>query len=139
MKRIASILAGLSLAALFFAPSAHAQYDAQKMTANIPFEFTVGNISLPAGQYEFQRTGFNIYLIRDANGLSRYTASSVPIEAYGLTKKRTVKFVTMNGRHFLVQIWNGNVATGSEFQYRQSYVELAKQPTIHATVTGATN
>jgi hypothetical protein len=139
MKRIASILAGLSLSALFFVPSAHAQYDAQKMTANIPFEFTVGSISLPAGQYEFQRTGVNIYLIRDANGFSHYTAASVPIEASRPTEKRTVKFVTMNGRHFLVQIWNGNVGMGGEFKYTQPYVELAKEPTVHATVSGTTN
>jgi len=106
------------------------------MIANVPFEFTVGNISLPAGQYEFQRTGFDLYLIRDANGVSHYTSASIPIEAYGLTKKRTVKFVTMNGRHYLVQIWNGNVAMGSEFRYKRSYVELTKAQATYITAFG---
>jgi hypothetical protein len=56
MKRIASILTGPSLSVLFLVASAHAQYDEQRMTANIPFEFTVGNVLLPAGQYDFLRT-----------------------------------------------------------------------------------
>ena len=67
MKRIASTLTELSLAVLFFVVSAHAE-SRQRITANIPFEFTVGSISLPAGQYEFIRNDDDIYQVRDADG-----------------------------------------------------------------------
>src|SRR5260221_10130624 len=102
MKRITSILTGFSLAILFFVASAHAQ-SGQRMTANIPFEFTVGNISLPAGQYEFMRTGANIFLVRDADRRGLLTLSSASIQANGLPEKSMLKFATVDGRHVLVQ------------------------------------
>ena len=68
MKRVSSILTGLSLAILCFVASAHAQYSEQRATANIPFEFTVGNLSFPPGQYDFVRTESGVYMVRDADG-----------------------------------------------------------------------
>ena len=55
MNRVTNILTILSLAVVFFVASAHAQFDEPRVVANIPFEFTVGTLSLPAGEYEFQR------------------------------------------------------------------------------------
>jgi hypothetical protein len=132
MKRIASILTGLSLAVLFFVASAHAQYEGQKMIANIPFEFTVGSISFPAGQYEFMRTGAgaNIFRVRDADGNSLFIMASVPIRGNGLTEKSNLKFATVDGRHILIQIWNEPAAIGNEFHYGQTYTEFAKHTTI---------
>ncbi len=134
MKRAASILTGLSLAVLFFVASAHAQF-AQRMTANIPFEFTVGSISLPAGKYEFIRTDDDIYQVRDADGRSVLTLASASIQLNGLPEKSTLKFATVEGRHVLVQIWNGLASNGYEFGYVNTSVELAKHPTIEGTVT----
>jgi hypothetical protein len=136
MKRIASIFTGFSLAVLFFVASAQAQFDGPKLKADIPFEFTVGKISLPAGQYEFMRTGANIYLIRDANGRSSYTVTSAPIQANGVSEKSMLKFATVDGRHLLIQIWNERADIGNEFQYAQSSAELANQPSIHGVVAG---
>lgn len=129
MKRIASILTGLSLAVLFLAGLAAAQSDGQRLTANIPFEFTVGSTSLPAGQYEFTRTGGNIFLVRDADRHSLFTVSSASIDTNGLSEKSTLKFATIDGRHVLVQIWNESAAIGNEFSYGHAYVDLAKRST----------
>jgi hypothetical protein len=126
MKHIANIFMGLSLAVLFFIGSAHAQYDGGRLIANIPFEFTVGNISLPAGQYEFQRAGANLYVVRDASGRSLFTTSSASIEPTGSTEKSGLKFVTVDGRHILVQIWSERSLYGNEFSYGQSSPELLK-------------
>jgi hypothetical protein len=137
MQRIASILTGFSLAVLFFVASAHAQ-SGQRMTANIPFEFTVGNISLPAGQYEFLSIGDNIVQVRGADRRSRFTLSSASpalIQANGLPEKSMLKFATVDGRHVLVQIWNELAANSNEFPYGHTSVELAKHATIDGTVT----
>jgi hypothetical protein len=133
MKRIASILTGLSLAVLFFVASAHAQ--SGRITANIPFEFTVGSISLPAGQYEFLDTGANIVQVRGADRRSLFTLSTASIQANDLPEKSMLKFVTVDGRHVLVQIWNDLAANGNEFPYEHTSVELAKHATIDGTVT----
>jgi len=130
MKRIAGILTGLSLAVLFFVASAHAE-SGQRMTANIPFEFNVGDISLPAGQYEFIRNDDDIYQIRDADGRSLFALAATSIQANGVPDKSTLKFATVDGRHVLVQIWNERADIGTEFYHGQSYVE---PPTVHGAV-----
>jgi hypothetical protein len=132
MQRIASILTGLSLALLFFVTSAHAE-SGQRVTANIPFEFNVGNISLPAGQYEFTRNDDDVYQIRDAAGRSLFAMASASIQANGVSAKSTLKFATLDGRHVLVQIWNESADLGNKFYHGQSYVE---QPTVHGAVAG---
>jgi hypothetical protein len=103
------------------------------MTADIPFEFTVGSISLPAGQYEFLRTGDNIVEVRGADRRSLFTLSSASIQANQLPEKSMLKFATVDGHHVLVQIWNELAANGNEFPYGHTSVELAK----HATTDGA--
>ena len=134
MKRIASILTGLSLAVLFFVASAHAQF-AQRMTATIPFEFTVGSISLPAGKYEFIHTDDCLYQVRDADRRSVLTLASASLQLNALPEKSTLKFATVEGRHVLVQIWNGFASNGNEFRYVNTSVEFAKHSTIEGTVT----
>jgi hypothetical protein len=136
MKHIAGTLTGLSLAVLFFVGSAHAQYDAQRITANVPFEFTVGNVSLPAGQYDFLRTGTNIFQVRNAEGHSVYTMAGFTIEESGPENKSTLKFAIVQGRHVLIQIWNQAAAMGNGFQIKPSYVDAANEPAIHAISAG---
>lgn len=132
MKRTASILTGLSLAVLFFVVPANAQSDAHRMTANIPFEFTVGNVSLPAGQYEFLRTGAgaNIIVVRDADGHTRFTVPTASIQGNGFPAKSELKFETVDGRHVLVQIWNESADNGAEFTYGRTAEELAGSGTV---------
>src|SRR5437879_5606738 len=81
MKPIASILTGLSLVVLLFAAPAQAQYDGQKITSTIPFEFMVGNRSLPAGRYTFLRAGANVFLVRNADGHDLLTIVTGSIQA----------------------------------------------------------
>jgi hypothetical protein len=133
VKRIASILNGVTLAVLFFVVSAHAQSDG-RISANIPFDFTVGTISLPAGQYEFIETGDNIVQVRNADRRTVFALSTAPIEANGVSDKSTLKFAAVDGRHVLVQIWNELTDSGAEFTPSHSAVELA-EPSTMQTIT----
>ena len=129
MKRIASILTGLSFAVLFFVASAQAQYDGRKIVATVPFDFTVGKISLPAGQYEFLRTDPNIFLVRDAGGRSLLTLVA-STETNWLHEKSGLEFAVVDGRHVLLQIWDEVAGVGFDFQSGQSYVAQAENPTM---------
>jgi hypothetical protein len=135
MKRIARCLTELALAVLLFVVSAHAQFE-RRMTANIPFEFTVGSISLPAGRYEFMRTDDDIYQVRDADGHILFAMASASIQSRGLPGKSMLKFAIVDGRHVLTQIWNERADIGNEFHHGQSHEGLAKQPTIPGAVAG---
>lgn len=135
MKRIASILTGLSLAVLFLVTSAHAQ-PRQRMIANIPFDFTVGGISLPAGQYEFLDTGGIIVEVRDADRHGVFTLSSASIQANDGPGKSMLKFATVDGHHVLVQIWNEFAGNGVELPYGHTSVESGAHTTVDETVSG---
>jgi hypothetical protein len=105
----------------------------QRITANIPFEFSVGSISFPAGQYEFFRTGNELYQIRDADGRSQFALPSASIQSNGTPEKSRLKFAKVDGRHVLLQIWNDSAEIGNEFYHGQFDVE---QPTVHGDVAG---
>ena len=124
MNRITNTLAGLSLAVLFFVASAHAQFNEPGMAANIPFEFTVGTLSLPAGQYEFQRSESGYVAVRDASGHTLLTLAGASLRDNRMPGKSTLLFVTLQGRHVLTQVWNNQTANGYEFLYAPTSVEL---------------
>jgi hypothetical protein len=128
MKRITSILSASSLAVLLLlTSSAHAQ--SGRIAANIPFAFTVGGISLPAGRYEFANTGDRIVRVENAERHTVLTLSVASIERQGLPKKSMLKFDTVGGRHVLVQIWNDLADNGNEFLYGHSSMKLLKHAT----------
>ena len=133
MKRIAIILTALSVAVLFFGASARAQSE-KRMSGNVPFDFTVGTLSLPAGQYESRGVGDNIIQLRDSNGRGAFALSSAAVEANGLPEKSTLKFAVVNGHHVLISIWNDLAGNGNEFPYGNASLEAARQRTTEGTM-----
>ncbi len=138
MNRITSILTGLSLAVLFFVVPAHAESDGQRMIATIPFDFTVGDMSLPAGRYEFLNSGAGagIVVVRGANARSWFTLAAAPFQENGLPEKSTLKFATVDGHYALVQIWHGPAAVGTELRHGHPSEKLADSPTLPGTLAG---
>jgi len=136
MNRFAKILTGFSLTVLFFAASAHAQASGPRLSANIPFDFNIGHVSFPAGQYDFVRTGTYLFEVRDSDGRTRLTAASAAIQENESPEKSTLKFAIVNGRHVLIQIWSGRTASGNEFRYGLNFVKLAKSVADDKTVIG---
>ena len=134
MKRIANIFTVLSLAVLSAAGLAQAQSGGQKMTVNIPFEFTVGNLSFQAGQYDFMRTGDGLYLIRDASGHAQMILAGAPVQQYGAIEKSNLRFEVVNGRHVLIQVWSEVASSGNDFPNGSASAEFDKR-TADVTIT----
>jgi len=127
MKRIANILTVLSLAVLSAAGLAQAQSDGQRMTANIPFDFTAGNLTFSAGQYDFLRSPDGLYLIRDANGHAQMILAGAAVQQFGPPEKSNLKFELVNGRHVLIQVWSEVAALGNDFPNGSPSVGLEKR------------
>src|ERR1700751_3426580 len=102
MNRITSILTGVTLAVLGFAASAHARNDGETLKANIPFEFTVGRIVLPAGQYKFMGSESALITIRDARGYGLFTLASAWKQGNGIPRKSSLRFAVVDGQHVLL-------------------------------------
>jgi hypothetical protein len=133
MKRMATSLA---ITVLLWVGAASAQYNDQKVTATIPFDFVVGQSTLPAGQYVFLRSGSNQLLVRNAEGHNFTTVLTGSVESPKAPLRSKLKFETVDGSHVLVQVWNEQQIIGSEIYHPRSVVEAAQYPAIHGSSAG---
>jgi hypothetical protein len=126
----------LALVVLVLAVAAGAQYNDQKVTATIPFDFVVGKNTIPAGRYVFLRTGANTLLIRNPQGRSLITVVTGPVEANSVSASSKLRFANIAGSHVLVQVWSENDVIGSELYHAHSLIQESRYPAIHGTVAG---
>ncbi|HLN97459.1 MAG TPA: hypothetical protein VK208_03155 [Pyrinomonadaceae bacterium] len=89
---------------------------ADKVVANIPFEFSVGYKTMPAGEYSVKSilSASNALLIQSADGKRSALRLS---EATNRAKDRgpaRLVFHRYGERYFLAQVWNGAENTGRQ-------------------------
>jgi hypothetical protein len=140
-KRLLMVLTTLSLFVTLTAASVYAQSD-MHLKVNIPFEFSVGNEVLPAGEYTvryvaqsalviqcFDRNASQIFWTFGARSSKTRNESSLVFHRYG-------------DEYFLSTIWTSGNDTGHElFKSRaereliRASSKLAKSATERQTVT----
>jgi hypothetical protein len=112
LKGIAMVMIVVGFALTTAAVSANAQ-SAQKVRADIPFDFIVGNRTLGSGEYTVKTTSApeNGVLIQDADGKSLGMRLSFPISPNNRRSARLV-FHKYGQRYFLAEVWTGAGAVG---------------------------
>ena len=126
-KQAFGVFAVLSLILMLTAASVRAQ--SKRSSITIPFTFTVGEDTLPAGEYTVEPTrkdSDNIWLIqsKSENDSVLFTTNSVWTTE---TQEQTrLVFNKYHGRYFLSQIWNSGDNSGRELRIPRSERELAK-------------
>ncbi|MBZ5600276.1 MAG: hypothetical protein LAN83_18375 [Acidobacteriia bacterium] len=127
---IARTLTSLSLAVLLLAGVAHAQY-AQVIKAKVPFEFTVGQRTFPAGQYSLVRSAPYLLVLRDAQ--ARVLAMVVTRSTESATTPASAKleFYNDGDRHILVRVWQQGNPIGQELYRRKAATVVARRRTAH--------
>lgn len=136
MNRIASIATSLIIAILLLAGAASAQYNDHKIAATVPFDFVVGKITLPAGQYVFVRTSANTLTIRDVEGRGLFTTVTNTVQATKAPSTSNIRFANIAGSHVLIQVWNEDNDIGSELYPAHALLEEARYPAIHGSSAG---
>jgi hypothetical protein len=99
MKRITAI-ALFSIASLATSIGAVAQ---QGMKANIPFDFTVGNTKMPAGEYKITSPGEHEVRLQSANNASIATVVSLHSNGERVPQNELV-FLKYGNRYFLHRV-----------------------------------
>ena len=119
------VMTVLVWAVLSFAGAMQAQYVPHYVEVTVPFEFTVGNKTLPAGDYKFVCTPNQVEL-RDADG--KVVASTVhhSVKSADTLIPPKLVFVTDSGVHALRQVWPGQSNYGYELAPSNSAVLMAK-------------
>jgi hypothetical protein len=103
MKTLKTMILSVGAVALLGASGLHAQTVA---TANIPFEFTAQNTTLPAGEYTMSKTStsHDVMLIRNVE-TRKAILLLAPDGAYkGAQDKGVVVFHRIGDRYFLAEV-----------------------------------
>ena len=108
--------------------SANAQ-SANKVVADIPFEFSVGYKTMAAGEYIVQpvATAGDALMIRSADNK---TSALRPSESTGQMKNKTqarLVFHRYGERYFLAEVWNGADTSGRQLLKSQEERAIASQ------------
>jgi hypothetical protein len=106
-KGIYSIFAAVVLICLFAVLSAKAQSTNRGLLqADIPFEFTVGNVTLPAGKYTVSSASdsFHILRLRSADGQARALVHMNSINGKADESAKLV-FSRYGNHYFFAQAW----------------------------------
>ena len=133
LKGITMLALIITLALVTAVVSANAQSaNSSKVVANVPFEFSVGFKSMPAGEYSVQTiaSAGNGLLIQSTDGkISALRLSDLTQPGKDKPPARLV-FHRYGERYFLAEVWNGADNTGRVLRQSQEETSTATELTI---------
>lgn len=117
--------------ALMVGQPAQAQSLAYGLKVNIPFDFTVGNKKLPAGDYLVSRgqqvSGDLLIQISNLEGKANAFRTTIPVTASKAKDKGTLVFHRYGDEYFLFQVWPGGSSIGRSLPRSRSERELQEK------------
>ncbi|HXG66710.1 MAG TPA: hypothetical protein VNO70_16535 [Blastocatellia bacterium] len=136
-KQIYTTLMILNLFIALAVTSAQAQHPGT-VTAKIPFAFTVGEKTLPAGEYTIQfpaATGLRSrLLIRSADSSSALIVLTNAASAKGNVEEPKLVFTRYGDQHFLSQVFAPGLGAGQEVPKPKGAEKLARTHTARQVV-----
>jgi len=132
MKNVVAKLGLLAVMVIIAASvSASAQSLQYRITANIPFDFSVAGKKLPAGKYWINRaqqgSGDMVVQISSTDGHSSVTRLTIPVFAYNPAKNSSLVFNRYGNDYFLSEIWPAGSATGRELPKSRAEREVVRK------------
>jgi len=95
-----------------------------RLDAKVPFNFTLGQKAMPAGEYEISSATPQVYEIRNLDTKeARFVMKSQNVQAYKDQNPKLV-FHKYGDQYFLSQIWYGSGKVGAEFGISQREKEI---------------
>jgi hypothetical protein len=120
----------LSLAmSLTLLMSAAAQAQTTHLTISVPFEFTAGNVQLPAGDYEVTALGpwgGSTLSVHNVNSNAGTLVLSISCRSQKPAADAKLVFYRYDQRYFLAEVWNGNSSLGNKIQVNSRQTQLAR-------------
>jgi hypothetical protein len=113
---------------------------AQSVKFSVPFQFTVGAMEMPAGDYSIKSASSHMLIIQ---GLDRQTARSRflnynSVKSFGVQDQTKLVFHCYGGLCFLSQIWTeGNDVGRQLIEGRQERLVAKHDPALRVPVLAA--
>jgi hypothetical protein len=132
MKRITAKITSLMVIVLLWAAAGHAQYAPRLiLKVDVPFEFSVGNKTFPAGSYQVVRIAPYMLALHDSKNGFLASVVTAPVVSRKARFTPTLQFEVDGEQHVLSQVWPGSgTTTGYELPVpkRVTYVAQQQQP-----------
>jgi hypothetical protein len=128
MKYIQRAIALSGLLVLLTFSAAFGQSDRQTII-HIPFNFSVGEKSFPAGKYIIERNrkdSDTVWVIRHKNDIGKALLLTRPVRANDVAEETRLVFNRYDDLYFLSEIWTPGSQTGREFQISNREKALEK-------------
>lgn len=129
MKQIFRAVTMLSLFFVLAASAVFAQAE-RRVVIRIPFDFTVGQKTLPAGAYRIEPNRIDsdrVWVIKSVERRESAVLMTISVRANATQEEGKVIFHKYGDQYFLSQIWTPGSNTGSELPIsrQERAVELA--------------
>jgi hypothetical protein len=123
-KRILAMTGLLVLCSFAATQAARAQ---EQLSVNIPFAFTAGERTLPAGEYRVQKLDGSsaVLLIRCTEPRGAVMVVTGPTQSGKLQERSKLVFNRYNDHYFLSQVWNAGYSSGRQLRKTQREKEIA--------------
>jgi hypothetical protein len=128
-KKLYSMFAMLSLTLMLAVVSVQAQ-SGRKVEVNVPFDFSLGNKTLPAGAYSIREYSQNSILIASADGKTHVLAMTLGTPQSDVTESALsarLIFRQYGNQYFLAQIWMTTGSDGRELNQSDAERRAAKE------------
>jgi len=123
--------------------SAQGQSLANRIRANIPFDFSIGDKELPSGKYSVGRARQNsddtVLSLTDVDGRSKAISTSSPTLTSRVKDNPTLVFHRYGDHYFLFQVWPAGETTGRQFSKSRREREIERNQVGNSPVGTAEN
>lgn len=130
-KLIAHSFASFLFAVLTLGPFAQAQHPERSIKANIPFDFTVGTRTFPAGRYLLVRVGPSVLELRDSESRMLANVLTQSVQSLKAPVQPRLLFDNESGEHVLTQVWQENESIGQQIVQPRSVTRAVQKPSRH--------
>ena len=126
MKKRAFVMATLLVLSIMVA--AQVAQAEEPMLVNIPFAFTAGNVTLPAGEYRVQKLDGNsaVVLISCTDASASAMVLSNAAQAKKAQTQSKLVFRRYENRYFLSQLWTAGSIHGRQLLKSRAEKEIAQ-------------
>jgi hypothetical protein len=109
-KQILSVVAALSVLATLMVAAVYAASLPERIKVDIPFSFTVGKATLPAGEYMVEESTQGVLLIRSIDRSANASALAIRAQNKKNMERPALVFHRYGEEYFLSRVW----ATGTD-------------------------
>ena len=119
-------IASILLSVLTLGSASRRRAPERTIKANIPFEFSVGNRSFPAGRYSLVRVQPFLLELRDPDGRVLANVLTQSVQSQTAPVQPRLLFDNKGGGHALTQVWQENESTGQQLTPSKSATVLSE-------------